>query len=91
MAGEIGQSVSHFHQDFKVHFQKTPLVYLHDLRLENAREMLQDATNFECIKEIAYRVGLTDESHFTRDFKKKFGLTPTEYRIHFFENRGSED
>jgi len=46
---------------------------------------MQDAANllvatFLSVKEIIARVGFTDESHFVRDFKRIYGVTPTEYR-----------
>jgi hypothetical protein len=33
------------------------------------------------VKEIAHQVGLNDESHFVRDFKKIHGDAPTRYRL----------
>jgi AraC-like DNA-binding protein len=46
---------------------------------------MQDATTllvntFLSVKEIIARVGFTDESHFVRDFKRIYGVTPTQYR-----------
>ena len=38
------------------------------------------STTFLSVKEIMARVGFSDESHFVRDFKKIYGMTPTEYR-----------
>lgn len=32
------------------------------------------------VKEIIARVGFTDESHFVKNFKRIYGVTPTEYR-----------
>jgi AraC-like DNA-binding protein len=80
MAAEVGLSISRFHHAFKEHFKTTPQEYLRDARLNRARLKLEDPHNFDSIKTIAYEVGIKDESHFTRDFKKKFGQTPTEYR-----------
>jgi AraC-like DNA-binding protein len=37
-------------------------------------------TTFLSVKQIVRRVGLTDESHFVRDFKRSYGVTPGEYR-----------
>jgi predicted transposase len=37
-------------------------------------------TTFLSVKEIVRRIGLTDESHFVRDFKRLYGMTPSEYR-----------
>ena len=41
-------------------------------------------TTFLSVKEIVRRVGLTDESHFVRDFKRFYGVTPSEYRNEAF-------
>ena len=38
------------------------------------------STTFLSIKEVMVRVGFGDESHFVKDFKKIYGMTPTEYR-----------
>jgi AraC-like DNA-binding protein len=32
------------------------------------------------VKEIQARVGIADASHFCRDFRDRFGASPTEYR-----------
>ena len=37
-------------------------------------------TTFLSVKEIVRCVGGTDESHFVRDFKRIYGVTPSEYR-----------
>jgi len=52
--------------------------YLKSLRMKEAAVLL--LTTFFSVKEIMVRVGLADESHFVKDFKKLYGLTPTEYR-----------
>lgn len=85
MAAEIGLSPSRFHHAFKEHFKTTPQEYVRSERLDRARLELLDPHNFDSIKKIAYDVGINDESHFTRDFKKKFGETPTECRNNFLE------
>ena len=35
------------------------------------------------MKEIAFQVGLNDESHFVRDFKSTYGFSPALYRSQF--------
>ncbi len=81
MAAAVRVSVPHLHRLFReANEGVTPMSFLHDLRLETAREMLADPTCFLLIKEIGLKVGLKNESHFTQDFKKKYGLTPTQYR-----------
>lgn len=46
--------------------------------MEKARYLLE--TSFLSVKEITHSVGLNDESHFVRDFKKAYGEPPTRYR-----------
>ena len=48
--------------------------FVKDQRLEKARELLE--TTSLSVKEIRVRVGITDHSHFTRDFKLAYGVTP---------------
>lgn len=47
--------------------------------MERARYLLE--TSFLSVKEIAHSVGLNDESHFVRDFKKTYSVSPTLYRL----------
>jgi len=82
MAAFLGMSTSNFQRVFRDELKTSPMAYFHSLRLEKASEMLADPECFQQIKAIAYSVGLNDNSHFTRDFKKRFGATPTEYRRH---------
>lgn len=46
-------------------------------------------TSFLSIKEVAYHVGVKDESHFVRDFKKAYGAAPTPYRMQFNVRQGN--
>jgi hypothetical protein len=65
----------------------SPAKYLKVLRLEQAKTLLEES--FLSVKEIRVRVGFGDESHFARDFKTHFGLTPTQYRArHLSNDRG---
>lgn len=84
MAAEVGLSVSYFHQTFKESFGVPPQIFLLDLRLEAACRLLEHESNFDSIKQIARIVGCENESHFCREFKKKFGITPSQYRYHHF-------
>jgi transcriptional regulator GlxA family with amidase domain len=60
--------------------------YLKSLRMEEATVLL--STTFLSVKEIMARVGFGDESHFVKDFKKIYGMTPTEYRKSKANNNG---
>jgi AraC-like DNA-binding protein len=56
----------------------TPRQLLCDMRLQAAALLLQDPSIR--VKEIQARVGIADASHFCRDFRDRFGVSPTEYR-----------
>lgn len=78
MAMAVDMSISHFQRIFRLETGLTAHQYLRRARLEKARELL------ECtplsVKEVRTRVGVEDNSHFSRDFRKKYGMSPTEYR-----------
>jgi hypothetical protein len=61
-----------------------PIKYLRLLRMERAKGLLE--SSFLSVKEIAFQVGLNDESHFVRDFKSTYGFSPAIYRSQFKRN-----
>lgn len=63
---------------FKTSLQTTPYKYLMEYRLSKAAGMLKN-TN-ELIENIAVSVGFTHISHFGKCFRKKAGVSPSEYR-----------
>ncbi len=58
-----------------------PNTYLQSIRIERAQKMLEEST--DNVDVIMNKVGYEDTSSFRRLFKKKTGLTPTEYRSRF--------
>jgi transcriptional regulator GlxA family with amidase domain len=58
-----------------------PLDYVHALRLEEAKQMLE--TTDTTVEIIANEVGYEDASFFGRLFRRKVGLTPVQYRLRF--------
>lgn len=59
----------------------SPIEYVHTLRLEEAKHMLE--TTDDAIEAIANEVGYEDASFFGRLFRRKVGLTPAQYRRRF--------
>ena len=78
MSVQAGYSPSYFRMIFRKELSASPAAYLKDLRLEKAKYLLENT--FEHIKQVGLAVGMTDESHFTRDFKTRYEETPTEHR-----------
>jgi AraC-like DNA-binding protein len=82
-AALVNLSPSRLHQLFKEETGVPPARYLRQLRMRRAKELLE-TTNLS-VKQVMTRIGLTDESHFVRDFKKTCGLTPARYRERFHD------
>ena len=74
---------------FKSDVGMPPIRYLRLLRMERAKGLLE--SSFLSVKEIAFQVGLNDESHFVRDFKSTYGYSPALYRSRFRSNGTDED
>lgn len=56
----------------------TPRQLLCSIRLQAAAVLLHDPGIR--VKEVQSRVGIADASHFCRDFRDRFGVSPTEFR-----------
>jgi AraC family transcriptional regulator len=80
MARSVNLTSFHFCHLFKAETGRSPAKYLKAVRLERARELLE--TTFLSVKEIRALVGLNDESHFARDFRTTYGVTPQQHREH---------
>lgn len=78
LAKAVNLTPSRLRHLFKAEMGTSPTQYLRDLRMRKAQTLL--ATTFMRVKEIVPIVGAKDESHFMRDFKKLYGLTPSQYR-----------
>lgn len=63
---------------FKAETGMTPAQHLKSLRMRKAKELLEGS--FLNVKQIMLEVGVTDMSHFARDFRELYGQTPAEYR-----------
>lgn len=64
---------------FKEEIGETPINYLIKVRLENAKDLLLKNHDLS-IKEISSIVGYEDAYHFSKSFKKYYGLAPAEYK-----------
>jgi len=87
-AQSVNLSVWRLCHIFKSDVGMPPIRYLRQLRMERAKDLLE--SSFLSVKEIAFRVGLNDESHFVRDFKSTYGYSPALYRSQF-RNNASEN
>ncbi len=70
-----------FERRFRAATGFSPLVYLHEIRIQHARTLLESTTR--SIDDIAQLVGYGDVPHFRSLFFRKSGLTPSRYREKF--------
>ena len=59
----------------------TPIEYLINIRLENAALLLRNSNN--SIEHNAYKVGFNNMGYFVRKFKKKYNVTPNQYKQNY--------
>jgi AraC family transcriptional regulator of arabinose operon len=78
LARSVNMSRWRFCHLFKIEMSESPSHYVGTLRMREAQKMLSET--FLSVKEIRAKLGNIDRSHFSREFKKLCGLTPTEFR-----------
>jgi AraC family transcriptional regulator len=81
LAGVAQLSASHFTRAFKETFGETPLGYVSRERMRYAQELM--LRSGECLSQIALTCGHCDQSHFTRVFRRKVGMSPRAWRRQF--------
>ena len=62
---------------------KTPIEYLIELRMEDARKRLTQSD--DSVGDVAKAVGYRDPLYFSKEFRKKYGKSPVQYRKEFTE------
>ena len=73
---ELGLSRVQLYRKVKALTGQSPVELLRTVRLHKARRMLQDSA--KSISEVAYEVGFTSPSYFTKCFRDEFGVSPSE-------------
>jgi AraC-like DNA-binding protein len=78
IAAELGVSARYLQMLFAAEAM-TPSAYILDRRLRLAAERLRSGEN-SCVTAVAMGVGFNDLTHFGRAFRRRFGVTPRDYR-----------
>lgn len=81
LAQQVGTNECYLKKHFKQVFGTTVFGYMHKLRMERSKEILQN--NNKKIAEVAKLSGYKHASHFTTAFKKFFGYLPHQINVLF--------
>lgn len=78
LALESGLSQSKLQEGFKLIYARTVTEYIRHSRLEVARDLIR--TTDLNISQIVYTIGFSSRSYFSKIFKKKYGISPSEFQ-----------
>lgn len=78
VAGVVGFNPTYFSTLFKKETGMNFLEYVTAVRIKSAKQLLSDSKKSTI--DVSLEVGYSDFKHFTKQFKKVTGLTPSEYR-----------
>ena len=78
LAARVNLSPSRFRYLFALQTGVPPTLYLQRLRLRRARLLIE--RTFLNVKEVMGLVGYSDPSHFSREFRRVYGLSPNALR-----------
>lgn len=79
LAQLCNMSLSTFKRHFKKIYNATPNEYLIEKRLENSKKLL--VTSEQSIDDIALLSGFKTIAHFSRKFKEKYDISPSQYKM----------
>jgi len=77
LAREVGMSRSQLHRKLVALTDLSATEFIRTYRLNLAKEMIEKNTG--TISEIAYETGFNSPSYFSKAFKEKFGVSPSEF------------
>jgi two-component system response regulator YesN len=79
IADQLKLTVSYLNKLFRSHASESVAGYITEVRLTRAQELLRDSQL--SVEEIIDRIGWENKKYFFTVYKKRFGVTPSEYRL----------
>ncbi|MBS9463246.1 helix-turn-helix transcriptional regulator [Flagellimonas sp. 389] len=78
LSRDSGLSQAKLQEGFKLLYTKTVTEYIRHARLEHARDYIN--TTEMSISEIVYTIGFSSRSYFSKIFKDKYDISPSEFK-----------
>ncbi|PTX58803.1 AraC family transcriptional regulator [Kordia periserrulae] len=79
LSGKTMLTQAKLQQGFKHLYARTVTEYIRHVRLEKARDLINDKELNLNISQIVYSIGLSSRSYFSKIFKRKYGISPSEF------------
>lgn len=86
LSEEYGLSQAKLQEGFKLLYTRTVTEYIRHARLEAARDLLRNSDMN--VSEVVYTIGFSSRSYFSKIFKNKYHISPSEFK-HKIENTNS--
>ncbi|MDY0779525.1 helix-turn-helix transcriptional regulator [Tenacibaculum sp. IB213877] len=77
LALQCAISQAKLQEGFKTLYARTVIEYLRHVRLEEARDLLNN-TDYN-ISQVVYSIGFSSRSYFSKIFKRKYGISPSKF------------
>lgn len=77
LSREFGLNEFKLKKGFKTLFGTTVFEYLHDLKMDYAKQLLASSSVY--VNEVSGMVGYKNPNHFSTAFKRKYGVNPTNF------------
>jgi AraC-like DNA-binding protein len=74
---QLGISTSRLNEIFKTYTSMTPYQYYIHIKIHKAESLLEEELP---VKEVAYKMGFEDQYYFSRLFKNKTGVSPSDWK-----------
>ncbi|WP_159881950.1 AraC family transcriptional regulator [Paenibacillus puerhi] len=89
MAEALGYNRAYLSTLFKAYTGVSPVSFLLSLRLDKARHLLRERPELT-VEQIASSVGFQDPLHFSKQFKRHYQTSPTDYRLSLLPGRSGD-
>lgn len=90
LCNKMGYNIDYVRRCFKLETGETPLEYVTSLRLQKAKKLLEQKL-FISIQNVASECGFNDCFYFSKMFKKKYSVSPREYKKQFLKKTASQN